>query len=369
MSTIFPPSTAASDELAGALAEQIFAALTGTLELAALYLGDRLGLYAALADAGTATTTELAGRTGTDERYLREWLEQQSAAGILVCEDPSAPAADRRFAVPAGHDAALLDPDSLANVTGFARVAIGFLRPLEQVLNAFRTGAGVAYADYGADAREGIASANRPVFTALLGNEWLPSLPDVHARLSSPGARVADLGCGVGWSSLGIARAYPLAYVDGIDDDADSILTARKHATDRGLADRVRFFQNDAADEGLTGVYDLITICEALHDMARPVEALTVARAMLADGGSVIVADERVGEHFTAPAVDPIERFCYAASVLHCLPVGRAGQDSAATGTVMRPSTLSDYAMRAGFSRVEVLHIDNDLWRFYRLHP
>jgi 2-polyprenyl-3-methyl-5-hydroxy-6-metoxy-1,4-benzoquinol methylase len=369
MTTILPPAPTSSEEAAGALAEQTFAALTATLELAAVYLGDRLGLYRALSEAGTATAAELAHRSDTDERYVREWLEQQAAAGILACENPDATAERRRFCLPAGHDAALLDPESLANATGFARAAIGFLAPLPQLLEAFRSGAGIPYAAYGADTREGIATANRPVFTALLGHEWLAGVPDIHARLSAPGAHVADLGCGLGWSTLGIARAYPLARVDGIDDDTASIGAARENAAQAGLAERVRFYHHDAADDALAGSYDLVTICEALHDMARPVEALHAARLMLAPGGCVFVADERVGERFTAPAEDPMERFCYAASVLHCLPVGRADEPSAATGTVMRPHTVRAYAADAGFSGVEVLPIENDVWRFYRLNP
>jgi 2-polyprenyl-3-methyl-5-hydroxy-6-metoxy-1,4-benzoquinol methylase len=131
----------------------------------------------------------------------------------------------------------------------------------------------------------------------------------------------------------------------------------------------VRFFCQDASDDALTGTYDLVTIFEALHDMARPVEALRAARALLAKGGSVLVADERAGEHFTAPAEDPLDRLFYGFSVLHCLPVGRVDQPSAATGTVMRPHTLREYADAAGFSRAEVLPIEHDVWRFYRLIP
>jgi SAM-dependent methyltransferase len=370
MSTIFPPDTT-PEGAAGALAEQVFGSLTAAFELANIHLGDRLGLYRAVAeaDAAAATSRAIAEATATDGRYVREWLEQQAAAGILACENPGDAADARRYAMPAGHGSALLDPESLCNVTGLARLGMGVLSPLTQVLEAFRTGAGVPYADYGADFREGMAAANRPVFTTLLGHEWLPSVPDVHARLSSPHAHVADLGCGAGWSTLGIARAYPNARVDGFDEDPASIDAARRNAAAAGLEDRVRFYRQDVSDASLAGAYDLVTIFEALHDLARPVHALRAARGLLTDGGCVIVADERVGERFTAPAEDPVERFCYAVSVLHCLPVGRADGPSAATGTVMRPGTLRDYATQAGFDDVEVLPIENELWRFYRLEP
>jgi ubiquinone/menaquinone biosynthesis C-methylase UbiE len=208
------------------------------------------------------------------------------------------------------------------------------------------------------------------MFINELGSSWFPAIADVHARLSAPpGACVADLGCGSGWSSIAIAKAYPHAFVDGIDNDAASIDTARANAAAEGLQDRVRFFVRDAGELGLDGVYDVVTIFEALHDMARPVEALENARRLLAEGGTTIVADERVAEEFSAPG-DDLERLMYGYSVVHCLAVGRADHEhSAATGTVMRPATLREYAQVAGFARVETLPIDNDFWRFYRLDP
>jgi SAM-dependent methyltransferase len=183
------------------------------------------------------------------------------------------------------------------------------------------------------------------------------------------GARVADLGCGTGWSSIAIARAYPNAVVDGLDVDGASIEAARANAADEGLEERVRFFTQDASDPSLDGGYAVVTIFEALHDMARPVEALAHAHRLLAGDGALIVADERVAERFTAPG-DDLERIMYGFSVVHCLAVGRADhEDSAATGTAMRPDILREYARAAGFERTTVLPIENDFWRFYRLDP
>jgi len=369
MSSIARTPTAAADAAAGAFAGHTLEACTATLELACLYLGDRLGLYAALEN-GPATATELAGRTGLDIRYVREWLEQQAAAGVLTCADPGRAPEERTFALPAGHDEALLDRDSLTAVAGFVRATIASLSTLPLLLDAFRTGEGVPYAAFGDDMREGIADGNRPMFSRQLGQEWLPAMPDVHARLRSlEPARVADLACGCGWSSIAIARSYPSARVDGLDEDARSIEQARGHAVEAGVADRVRFFRQDAADAGLAGTYDLVTIFEALHDMSQPVEALASARRLLGPGGCVLVGDERAAERYTAPAEDPIDRLFYGFSVLHCLPVGRVGQPSAATGTVMRPHTLRSYAAEAGFGQVTVLPIEHDFWRFYRLDP
>ncbi len=349
-----------------ALAERIVASTIALFDLAGVYLGDRLGLYRALDQQGPATSGELAERTGTDERYVREWLEHQAVTDIVtVVDDPGAPTR-RRYALPAGYADALVSTDSPTYVAPLARQALGMLRPLPQLVDAFRTGAGVPYADYGDDTREGIADLNRVMFVNELGTTWFPAIADVDQRLRS-GARVADLGCGTGWSSIAIARAYPSVSVDGFDADEASIAAARANASAEELEAHVRFFVQDASDPSLAGSFDLVTIFEALHDMAGPVQALANARRLLTDGGSVIVADERVAERFTAPG-DDLERLMYGFSVVHCLAVGRADhEDSAATGTAMRPDTLRAYARDAGFGHVEVLPIDNDFWRFYRL--
>lgn len=349
-----------------AFAERMFGALLGTLELACVHIGDRLGLYAALDAGGPQTSAQLAERAGVDERYCREWLEQQAAAAVLAVEDADAPAAERRFALPEGHREGLLDADSLVYTVAMARLGMGVLHPLDAMIDAFRTGRGVPYADYGDDTREGIAAFNRPMFVNQLAREWLPAVPDLHARLGSAPSRIADVACGQGWSSVSLAAAYPLARVDGFDADGASVAAARALAAARGVADRVRVFQRDASDEGLAGAYDLVSVFEALHDMAHPVEALRSARRMLVPGGSVIVADERVADRFGAPA-DEVERLNYGFSVLHCLAVGREDDRAACTGTVIRADVVERYAREAGFTGFEVLPIAHDFWRFYRL--
>jgi SAM-dependent methyltransferase len=216
---------------------------------------------------------------------------------------------------------------------------------------------------------EAMGAANRLMFINLLGQEWLRQVPDVHARLQAdPPARVADVGCGTGWSSVAIARAYPKVHVDGFDLDATSIEIAQANAAQAGLNDRVNFHVRDAADPALAGQYELVTAFETLHDMARPVEALRAMRSLAVDGAAVIVADERVGEMFASPGTD-VERLNYGFSVLHCLTVGMADHPSAATGTVLRLPMLRWYASEAGFRGVSVLPIDHDFWQFYRLLP
>ena len=344
-----------------ALVERIFASAVATFDIAGIYLGDRLGWYRSLADDGPASPDELASRTGTDARYAREWLEQQAVGGILEVD------AEHRFSLPEGFRDVLVDPQSLSLMAPLSRMVVAAIGQLPAVAEVYRSGAGHGWDAYGADMREGQASFNRPAITHLLGNEWLPAIRDVHERLNAdPPARVVDIGCGEGWSTLAIARAYPRARVVGIDLDKPSVEAARDHASETGLADAVEFRHADAATMGEEA--DLALIVEAVHDMSNPVPVLRAVRESLASGGSLIVVDERVAETFSAPG-DDLERFMYGWSITTCLPDGRSRQPSVATGTVMRPDTLRRYAAEAGFGSVEILPIENDFFRFYHLRP
>ena len=349
------------------LVQRILRSTGGAFDIFTLYIGDRLGFYADLAANGPSTAAEVAARTGTHERYVREWLEQQTVTGMLDVDDEAAPAASRRFVLPPGHAEVLTDRDSLNYIAPLARLVAGAVRPLHQLLKAYRTGGGVPYRLYGPDMFEGQAGINRAMFLRQLGAEWLPSIPDLHRRLmSDPPARVADIGCGAGWSSVGMARSYPKLRVDGFDLDEPSVALARANVIEAGLEERVRIHRQDAGDPSLRGSYDLVTAFECVHDMADPVGALRTMLHLAGEAGSVIVMDERVGDRFTARGND-VEWMMYGWSVLHCLPVGKAEEPSAGTGTVMRPETLRRYAEEAGFCEVEILPIDNFFFRFYRL--
>ena len=235
------------------------------------------------------------------------------------------------------------------------------------MVDAFRNGGGVPYGAYGAEFREGQGRSNRAMFLHLLGTQWLPAIPDVHRRLAAPPpAPEADLGCGAGWSSIGIARAYPLVRVDGYDLDEPSVELARDNAAAYGVADRVRVEARDAATADQAGAYDLVIALEAVHDMSDPVTVLGAMRRLARPGGAVIVVDERVGDAFSAEGSD-MEWMMYGWSVLHCLPVGMADEPAVGTGTVMRTSTLRAYAVAAGFAGLDVLAIDHPQFRFYRL--
>ncbi|MFI5890866.1 class I SAM-dependent methyltransferase [Actinoplanes sp. NPDC051513] len=205
------------------------------------------------------------------------------------------------------------------------------------------------------------------MFVNLLGKQWLPSIPQIDRRLRAPGARIADVACGTGWSSIAMAQAYPGASVDGVDLDGDAIEEAKRHARDAGVADRVRFEARDAAGLGGEHRYDVVTVIEALHDMAQPVATLRTARGLLADGATVLVVDSASGEDFTVPGTE-YEQLEYGWSLVTCLADARE-PGSAATGAVMRPPTLRRYAAEAGFIGVRVLPIETPYWRFYELTP
>jgi SAM-dependent methyltransferase len=352
-----------------ALVDSIFQATIGALELMHVYLGDRLGLYTKLAKVDSVTSTELADLAGIGERYAREWLEQQAVAGVLDVTEDIGDARTRRYRLPSGAEEVLCQPDSLYLLAPLAPLVMSIAQTLPQVIDAFRTGGGVPYQAYGADLRNGIARVNRPMFVNQLAADWIPALPDIEEQLrrTDPPAHVADLGCGSGWSTVALARAYPAARVHGIDLDDASIDTARRNAAETGVADRVSFARRDAG-AALAGRYNLVTLFETLHDMAHPVESLRAARAMLAPGGAVLVGDERVAETFTAPG-DDLERFMYGWSAPHCLPAALIEPDAAGTGAVIRPETVRRYALDAGFSKVTVLPIEHDFWRFDRLDP
>ncbi len=349
---------------AEAYAERLFAANLGTYELLSTYVGLTLGWFAALADAGPATSTDLATRTATQERYCREFCEFQASLGVLTVDDTADPQR-RVFTLPPGPAEVLLDVDSLNYLGPLTRMAVSAGRRIDDLLAAYRDGGGVSWDDFGDDARESQAALNRPWFTHRLGPA-LAGVPDLHAALSRPGAQILDLGCGGGWSSLALARAYPDAGVVGIDVDGPSLAAGRAAAAAAGLSDRVEFVLTDGQD--VPGApYDAAFAFECLHDMPRPVEVLAAVRAAVRPGGPVVIMDEAVDDEFSAPGSE-VDRCMYGFSLFICLPDGLSSSPSAGTGTVMRRPVLAGYATRAGFTDVTVLPIEDfGFFRFYRL--
>jgi 2-polyprenyl-3-methyl-5-hydroxy-6-metoxy-1,4-benzoquinol methylase len=367
-STIEEVATPSSEEATGALVGRIFEAGLAFMELLTIYTGDQLGLYGDLAERGPATPSQLAARAGINERYAREWLEQQAATALLEVDDPAKPVGDRTYSISEAHAAVLADRESPVYLAYFGGFVPSMGAQAPAVVEAFRSGGGVPWSAFGPGIIEGQGFFNRSWLLGALGSEYLPSIPDVHARLQAdPAARVLDVACGVGWAGIAIAKAYPRVTVLGVDPDRSSIELARRNADEHGVADRVRFEVKDATGIEASGPFDFAIVVEAIHDISRPVEVLDAIRRSLAPGGTLIVTDENVGETFTVPA-GMGERFCYASSVTLCLPNSMAEQPSAALGAVMRPDTFRHLAAEAGFRRVHVLdHIEHDAQRWYRL--
>jgi 2-polyprenyl-3-methyl-5-hydroxy-6-metoxy-1,4-benzoquinol methylase len=357
----------AAAEKRDALVGRLFQSAIEGAELFSVSIGNRLGFYRTLHTAGPLTSAELASRAGTAERYTREWLEQQTVAGFLETDDTSAPDAARRYRLPDAYAEIFTEPDSPYHLAPMADLSVVLGARVADVANAFRSGDGVAYDRYGLDARVAQENLNRPLATTLLPHVWLPNMPDIHARLASnPPARVADIGCGAGWSGIAIARAYPGVIVDGFDNDEPSIAAARANAAAAGVSDRVTFHLRDISDSDTSGSYDLVAAFMMVHDVGRPVDVLRTMRRLAGDRGAVLLMEMRVSDAFVAPG-SPVDRFAYVSSVLYCLPMGLADMPSTGTGTAMRPETLRQYARAAGFENVTIAPVEHDFFRFYRL--
>lgn len=293
-------------------------------------------------------------------------MEQQAATGLLSASDAGEDAVTRFLLTPAARDV-LTDPASLRASAPLARLLTAAAVQTPALLRAYRRGGGVGWAQFGDDMRTAQADMNRPWLTAKLA-AVLRSDPELQALLERPGARAADIGCGAGWSTIAIAHAFTALHLDAVDIDAPSVALARRNVRDAGLEDRIEVTCGDAADVAPASV-DVVFAFECVHDLPHPVAVLTAARRALRPGGCVVVMDEPVAEAF-APPGDDLERLMYGFSLLVCLPDAMATPGGAATGTVMRPAVLTDYAHRAGFTSVEVAPLpDLGFWRFYRLQP
>lgn len=360
------PEGRADEPTLAEASDRVFSGVLGTMQTLSIHLGDRLGWYRALADRGPLAPGELAEATATDERYAREWLEQQAAYGLLRVTDALAHPDERRFALTAAYAEVFTDEHSLDFLTPLAREAAAAAIRMPELLEAYRSGGGVGWAAYGADMREGQAAGNRPWFERLLA-EKLNGVPELATRLAAPGVRIAEIGYGGGWALIALARAFPHAVLVGFDVDEASVALARRNAEEAGLADRIDFRLASGAELAGGEPFDLVFAFECVHDLPHPVEVLAAARAALNPGGLMIVMDERTDEEFTAPA-DELQRAFYGFSILVCLPDARSAVPSAATGTVMRPAVLERYALAAGFSSMQILPIEDfSVFRFYAL--
>jgi ubiquinone/menaquinone biosynthesis C-methylase UbiE len=306
--------------------------------------GDRLGLYRELAASGPLTSGELAARTGTRERYVREWLHAQAAGGYVAYRPE-----DQRFELPPEQAVALADETSPAFLPGAFQLALGAVRDEPAIRARFTSGHGMGWHEHGEDVFAGCERFFRPGYAAHLVDEWIPALDGVEAKLQA-GARVADVGCGHAASAILLAQAYPRTRVDGFDYHDASIAEARRRVTAAGLDGRVTLTR--AAAEVFPGAdYDLVTCFDCLHDMADPVGAARHIRRALAPGGRWLIvepfANDRLEDNLT-----PVGRVYYAFSTLLCTPSALTREDSPALGAQAGEARLREVILAGGFTQV-----------------
>jgi SAM-dependent methyltransferase len=329
----------ALDAFVGQLITELGAAFNAGLVL----IGDELGLYRAMADAGPLTSAELAERTDTDERYVREWLSAQAAGGYVHYDSETA-----TFTLPPEQAFTLADDDSPAAFAGAFQLALSALRGAPTIGARFRTGAGLGWHEHDHGLFDGTERFFRPGYAMHLVSEWIPALDGVEAKLRA-GARVADVGCGHGASTLLMADAFPSSEFVGFDYHDASIAVARRRAAEAGLTDRVRFEVAPAATLPGTG-YDLVTMFDCLHDMGDPVGAAAHVRSTLAPDGTWMIVEPRAGDRLEEN-LNPVGRLFYCASTLICTPASLSQDGHAALGAQAGEARIHDTVTAGGFSR------------------
>jgi 2-polyprenyl-3-methyl-5-hydroxy-6-metoxy-1,4-benzoquinol methylase len=314
-----------------------------TLNTALVVIGDKLGLYRALADGGPSTPAELAERTGTAERYVREWLNAQAAGGYVTYDADSG-----RYTLPPEQTLALTDSDSPAFLPGFFQLALGSVIDSPRIETAFRNGSGFGWHEHVHDVHDGCERFFRPGYNANLISAWLPALDGVVEKLER-GANVVDVGCGHGSSTILMAQAFPQSTFVGTDYHEGSIATARDRAEAAGVADRVRFEVVPASSYSGKG-YDLVTMFDCLHDMGDPIGAARHVRETLAANGTWLIVEPAAGDR-VEENLNPVGRIFYSASTLICTPASRSQEVGLALGAQAGEARLRQVVTEAGFTR------------------
>jgi 2-polyprenyl-3-methyl-5-hydroxy-6-metoxy-1,4-benzoquinol methylase len=314
-----------------------------TLNTALVVMGDKLGLYRALADAGALAPSELADRTGTAERYVREWLNAQAAGGYVEYDPDSG-----RYRLPPEQAVALTDNQSPAYLPGFFQIALGSVLDSPTITEKVRSGDGYGWHEHVHDVHEGCERFFRPGYNAHLIAEWLPALDGVVEKLER-GALVADAGCGHGSSTILMAQAFPNSTFIGSDYHAGSIETARDRAASAGVADRVRFEVAPAASYS-GGQYDLITMFDCLHDMGDPVGAARHVRSTIKPDGTWMIVEPHAGDR-VEENLNPVGRAYYAFSTLLCTPASLSQEVGLALGAQAGEARIRDVVTAGGFTR------------------
>jgi SAM-dependent methyltransferase len=328
------------EQFMGQFVGDLGAALTGPLVL----IGDKLGLYKAMADGEPLTPRELAARTECLERYIREWLSQQAASGYVEYDSKAG-----TFRLPPEQAMALADEDSPAFIPGAFQLAAAVVKDEPHIAERFRSGAGFGWHEHHEDLFAGTERFFRPGYLANLAENWLPSLDGVVEKLTA-GASVADIGCGHGASTILMAEAFPCSYFVGSDYHAGSIEAARAAAERRGVSDRVSF-EVASAKDFTGGPFDLVCVFDALHDMGDPVGAARHVRDSLKENGTWMVVEPWAGDSIEEN-LNPVGRIFYAGSTMLCTPASLSQEVGLALGAQAGEQRLTEVLNEGGFSRV-----------------
>jgi SAM-dependent methyltransferase len=341
MATVQEPTAIDMDKLMSFVFRAVDEA-GATLNTALVVMGDKLGLYRALAGAGPLSPAELARRTGISERYAQEWLNAQAAGGYIDYDPDS-----RRYLLPPEQAVALTDESSPAYLPGLFQTALGAVVDSPRVTEAAKTGAGIGWHDHVSDVHDGCERFFRPGYNAHLVAEWLPALKGVMAKLQS-GAKVADVGCGHGASTVLMAQAFPASKFVGFDYHHGSIETATQRAAAAGVGDRVRFETAIAA--AFPGQdYDLVTMFDCLHDMGDPAGAARHVLASLASDGAWMIVEPAAGDR-VEDNLNPVGRAYYGFSTLLCTPSSLAQDVGLALGAQAGEARIRAIVTAAGFT-------------------
>lgn len=306
-------------------------------------IGDRLGLYRAMAGAGPLTSEELAERTETPERYIRMWLANHAASGYVTYDPGSS-----SYTLPDEQAAVFADPSSPVYLVGAAELITSLYQDQDAIVRAYREGTGYAWHEHSPNLFRGVERFFRPGYAAYLPSTWIPALEGVEDKLRG-GARVADVGCGHGTSTAVMAKAFPASTFVGFDYHTPSIEEARKLAADEGVADRVRFAVAGAADYP-GDEYDLVCLFDCLHDMGDPIGALQHIRSTLADDGTVLLVEPQAGER-VEDNLNPVGRVYYASAATICVPSAVSQTGEAPLDTQSSEAAERAVAGEAGFTR------------------
>lgn len=326
------------------LVAQMLGDLGAAAGIALVQIGDALGLYKALHENGPMTVGQLAEATGMHQRYLREWLSHQAASNYLAY-DP----ATQKFALSPEQAMVFAIDDSPVNLTGAFDAVAAFHGNLEKVKPAFKTGHGVAWGDQATCMFCAVARFFRPGYRNNLVSAWLPALDGVVAKLER-GAKVADVGCGHGWSTMFMAQAFPNSEFVGYDFHPDSIAAARAHAAEHGATGNCRFETGTAKDYPGQD-FDLVTFFDCLHDMGDPRGAAMHVRQSLKPDGSWMIVEPMAGDRLE-DNLNPVGRLYYAASTMVCVPTSLSQEVGAALGAQAGEATLREVIAAGGFSVV-----------------